>query len=175
VRTFVAAVALFAASANGQVIDNPFTSKAESAAQGDAGKQARPSKKVINNPFASQAETPDETKQAKKATQYRTRTSADKALDEFYRYQNEIVERGRIYAKTDDDWTDIRIVESNLNKARSHFKAADKYWAAGQNDEWMREMSAVNDVLRRALPQLQRIDVMIRSNGGLSSHRSLKD
>ena len=168
-RTLLAVLVLLAAPANGQVINNPFTQNAETPAQ------AEPSKTVIKNSSAPKSKTADDTKPTKKARQYRTRTSADKSLDEFYRYQNEIVERGRIYAKTNDDWTDIRIVESNLRKARSHFRAADRHWAAGRNEEWMREMSLVNDVLRRALPQVQRIDVMIRSNGGLSPHRSLKD
>src|SRR5262245_39916359 len=176
-RTFLTVLALFAAQANGQVIDNPFTSSAETPAQNQASKQAQPSQKVITKSMASNAEKAGDAKPTKKPKQYRTRTSADKALDEFYRYQDDIVERGRIYAKTADDWTDIRIVESNLDKARSHFKAADRHWAAGRNDEWMREMSQVHDVLRRALPQVQRIDGMIRANGGLSPHRnrSLKD
>jgi hypothetical protein len=88
--------------------------------------------------------------------------------------EHELTERGRIWAQTDDEFTDIRIVESNLDKASGHYSTAEGHWEAGRYEHWLKEMSQAHDLMWRAQPQLQRIDRMIRSRGGATPYSRLK-
>ncbi len=137
---------------------------------------------IIANPYAKvplkkKAALPRPTVVAKAeltTEQIKAREKLDNALDELYRCEQQLAERGRIWAKTDDEFTDIRIVESNLSKASDHYSSAERHWEAGSYDDWLKEINQVHDLLKRAHPQVQRIDSMIRARGGVTITGGLK-
>jgi hypothetical protein len=87
-------------------------------------------------------------------------------LGDLYRLDHNVMERGRIWAKTKDEWTDIRVVESNLNKAANHYAAGERHWEAGRFTQWHREWLQAAEAMKRSRPQVSRIERMIRVRRG---------
>ena len=113
-RTFCLALILAvigSQSASGQVIANPYV-------------KVSPKKKAAL-PRAQSAR--DAT-----AAQLKSKDDLEDALNDLYKYEQNLTERARIWAETADEWTDIRIVEANVSKAESHFAAAGRHWEAGR-------------------------------------------
>lgn len=128
--------------ANGQVVENPFV---KASPKKNAAKQWAPRVVQMNASLAL----------------VENKQKLERALNDLYRMSNNTAARGRIWAENNDDWTDIRIVESNLAKAAKHFAAGAAHWEAARYADWHREWTQAGDVMGRSLPQLQRIEQMI--------------
>ncbi|MEX2174136.1 MAG: hypothetical protein WD872_07225 [Pirellulaceae bacterium] len=84
------------------------------------------------------------------------------ALNAAYQSSNNLVARGKIWAKTKPEWTDLRIAEWNLDEAAKHYARGERHWDAGRYEEWQKAWTQVGHQMQKPLPQLQRIERMIR-------------
>lgn len=84
------------------------------------------------------------------------------ALNDAYRASNSLIARGKIWAKTKSEWTDIRIAEWNLDEAAKLYARGEQHWEAGRYQEWEKAWTQAGNQLQKPLPQLQRIEWMIR-------------
>jgi hypothetical protein len=124
---------------------------------------------VIENPFVKDSRKANATKNRPQyvpsvgnvISLVENKQKLERALNDLYRMSNNLAARGRIWAENNDDWTDIRIIESNLAKAAKHFAAGAAHWEAARYSDWHREWTQAGDVMERSLPQLQRIEQMI--------------
>ena len=133
--------------ANGQVIHNPFI-------------KASPKK----NPPAPRVQRV--TQADSTLARLKIKQDLEQTLSDLYRLEHDLAERGRIWAESEAEWTDIRIVESNLNKAVTHFAASASHWEAEQYTDWLRCCNEAADVMGRSRPQVSRIEQMIRVRRG---------
>ena len=162
-----------ASLAEEQVIVNPYVQKTTA----KKTTKSAPTKSTTKNSTTSPAKPgPTKTGTAKKngatpAPPVAQTSSLDRlqakytfedALNDVYRTESNITQRGRIWAETKEEWTDIRIVESNLEKAASLFASGEQHWDEGRYEAWHRAWSQAADTLERSRPQLIRIEHMIR-------------